>query len=236
MKFRSAHRVPPGTAPLVIPFVTISRQAGAGGNTLAEHLVERLNLLDPDPERPWTCWDRELVERVAADHHISQELIDSIEETQRTWLSEFFTGLSFSEAAQQLDELAIYRRVGVTVRALAQLGRVVIVGRGGVCITRSMPGGTHIRLVAPLNGAIEFMMRKLNASRDRASEQVRQLDRNRESFYRRYWPNHPLDAEMFHMTLNTANLTEQQVVECMLPLIVRDGTYCGPRKRGLVET
>ena len=35
------------------------------------------------------------------------------------------------------------------VRALAEVGRVIIVGRGGVFITRDLPGGIHVRLVAP---------------------------------------------------------------------------------------
>jgi cytidylate kinase len=206
--------------PVVLPFVTISRQAGAGGTTLAQRLVERLNAADPDAERPWTCWDRELVERVAGDHHISQALIDSLEDVHRTWLEDFFAGLSFDDAAEQPDELVVYHRVAATVRALAQHGRVVVVGRGGVCITRSMPGGVHVRLVAPQKHRVAFMMRKFNVSQDVAAEQVRQLDRNRELFYRRYWPTHPLAAEMFTVTLNTADLAENQLVECLLPLIV----------------
>src|SRR5687768_787505 len=144
----------------VVPFVPSSRQAGAGGTTLAQRLVDRLNEIDRDPQRPWTCWDRELVERVVADHHVAQELIDSLEDVHRTWLEEFFTGLSFAEGTEQADELTVYHRVAATIRALAQLGRVVIVGRGGVCITRNMPGGAHVRLVAPPKDRVAFMMRK----------------------------------------------------------------------------
>ena len=210
---------PAAEAALVMPFVTISRQAGAGGTTLAQHLVERLNDVNPDAERPWTCWDRELVERVAADHHISQELIDSLEDVHRPWLEDFFTGLSFGNGAEQPDELAVYHRVAAAIRALARLGRVVLVGRGGVCITRNMPGGVHVRLVAPQRQRIAFMMRKFNVSQDVAAQQVSRLDRNRESFYRRYWPTHPLASEMFTVTLNTADLTEDQLVECLVPLI-----------------
>jgi hypothetical protein len=44
------------------PFVTISRQAGAGGRSFARGLAARLNELDPGG-LPWTVWDNELVER-----------------------------------------------------------------------------------------------------------------------------------------------------------------------------
>jgi len=222
----------PATAPVVMPFVTISRQAGAGGTTLAQHLVERLNEVDRAPDRPWTCWDRELVERVAADHHISQELIDSLEDVHRNWLEEFFTGLSLGDDAEQPDELAVYHRVAATVRALAQVGRVVLVGRGGVCITRNMPGGTHVRLVAPTKERVAFMVRKFNVSQELAAERVRVLDRNRESFYQRYWPTHPLSSEMFTVTLNTANLSEDQLAECLIPLVAPRAAFAGHESGG----
>jgi cytidylate kinase len=116
--------------------------------------------------------------------------------------------------------MTVYRRVAGTINALAQAGRVVIVGRGGVCITRKLRGGVHVRLVAPLPQRISFMMRRFNLSAEAAAQQVRTRDRNREQFYRRYWPDHPLVAEMFTVTLNTEGLSEQQVVESLLPLIV----------------
>jgi hypothetical protein len=58
-----AARLPPQ------PFVTISRQAGAGGRTLAKALAERLTEIDPS-DRPWAAWDGELVEKVAAEQRI----------------------------------------------------------------------------------------------------------------------------------------------------------------------
>src|SRR5688500_10565809 len=38
------------------PFVTVSRQAGAGGRTFAQSLAERLNAAGP-VDRPWAVWD-----------------------------------------------------------------------------------------------------------------------------------------------------------------------------------
>lgn len=47
-----------------LPFITISRQAGAGGRSLAQRLVERLNELEPD-DRPWSAWERNWSRRSA---------------------------------------------------------------------------------------------------------------------------------------------------------------------------
>ena len=197
-------------------FVTISREGGAGGHVLGQRLVERLNELDPGQE-PWTLWDRELVEKVSADHHIALELVESLGDTHHGWMQEFLSSLS---QADEFDEAKVYRRVAMTIRALAHRGRAVIVGRGGVHITRQMPGGVHVRLVATFEDRVRFMMRQHGMSHEAASEQVRELDRNRKAFFRRYWPKAVLDADAFTITLNTGAVDEHRAVECLLPLIV----------------
>src|SRR3954451_23836832 len=56
---QSTHPSPATERPGPLPFVTISRQAGAGGRTLAKRLAERLNALrgvgcgDPEDGDEW---------------------------------------------------------------------------------------------------------------------------------------------------------------------------------------
>jgi cytidylate kinase len=198
-----------------VPFITISRQAGGGGWTLARRLAERLNELSGQ-EPPWTCWERELVEKVAADHNLSQTLIESLEEPSHSWLVSFFAGMSFSAAP---DELTVFRRVAATIRALAQAGRVIIVGRGGVWITRGMPGGIHIRLIAPLSWRVRFMQRQWKVSADEAEARVLEMERRREAFYKQFFPREVMGPEVFALTLNTALIAEDKLVDCILPLV-----------------
>ena len=204
--------------PAPLPFVTIARQAGAGGVTLAQVLVKHLNEPDP-PKQPWGAFDRELVERVAADHQISASLIDSLGEASSSWLSEFFAGLRFSDKGQLANELQVFRRVAQTIRALAQVGRVVIVGRGGAYITRNMPGGVHVRLVAPLEHRIKASAERHQLSQAEAADHIRQFDQNRQAFYKRYWPDQTQGPELFTATLNTSDLDEDQLIECITPMI-----------------
>src|SRR5690349_10670490 len=77
----------PGTepAPPPLPFITVSRQPGAGAVSMAQLVIEDLNRGVP-PEAHWTCWDRELVEKVAADFKLSTSLVESLEEADRSWI------------------------------------------------------------------------------------------------------------------------------------------------------
>src|SRR6478752_815140 len=128
-------------------FVTVSRQAGAAGRTFARELVERLNILPP--ERLWSCWDQELVEKVSNDYEIEKAIVAQLEEAPHNWVVEMLEGLSTTAARRHPDELIVYRRVAMVIQALAEAGNAVIVGRGGVFLTAGIPGGLHVRIVAP---------------------------------------------------------------------------------------
>jgi cytidylate kinase len=203
------------------PFVTISREPGAGGWTLAQQLVAELNRRQSS-EQPWTCWDRELVERVAGDLQISDRLIEHFEDRNRSWLTDFMTSLSHSDKGAADDE-RIYKRVAMTIRSLASAGRTVIVGRGGVFLTKGMAAGIHVRLVAPLEYRIQFMMHEHNLTHDRAKTHLRELEHNRHVFLKRYWNIDSMHSENFTVTFNTSTVSTEQMVLSLLPLVITKG-------------
>lgn len=206
----------PATQSSQSPFVTISREAGAGGRTLMRRLVDRLNQLDPatQGQQPWAGFDRELVEKVAKDHKMHQSLVELLGEQCHSWLYDVFAGLS-----SQTTESQVYRRVAETVRGLALGGRVVIVGRGSAFVTQNIPLGIHIQVVAPFEHRAEHMARVLDTDMKHAAMEVRRIDQNRASFYKRYWPDTPLSPSVFTVTLNSAAISEEKMAEAILPLI-----------------
>lgn len=200
------------------PFITISRQAGAGGRTLARRLAAQLDALDP-AEHPWTVWDRQLVERVATEHDISQALVESLEGHRRHWWDALFANWSDREHGAYLDDHQIYRRVAATIHSLANAGRAIIVGRGGVFATADLPQGIHLRLVAPLESRVAHMAEELNVAPEAAAVEVRRRDHEREAFHRRYFAGKAILPEAFTLTLNSAALSDHQMASCILPLI-----------------
>jgi cytidylate kinase len=198
-----------------IPFITLSRQPGAGAWSLARDFVQAMNAADPAAP-PWTCWDRELVEKVAADNHLSTRLIDSLEQSDHSWLTDLFSGISGGAYA---DEAMIYHRVASSILALAQAGRVVIVGRGAFHITRKLPGGIHLRLIAPLKQRIAFIKESMNLSRHDAAEWVSDAERKRASFFTHFWDRQLLSPENFTLTINTARASTPQLIQALRAMI-----------------
>lgn len=209
------------------PFVTISRQHGAGGATLGRELVDRLNArdrrtIDAENGQRWTLWDDELVTRVAEEHHLPASLVESLEDQKPTWLGQFLGSLpSFDPGAggASADEFKVYRRVAVTVRALAESGRVVIVGRGSAFITHNLPMGVHVRLVAPLRDRINATASELGVAKDAAEKVLHDKDQRRQAFFRRHWPGRGMEPENYTATLNTSAVPAQALADCVAAMV-----------------
>lgn len=200
------------------PFVTISREAGAGGVSLGQSLVDHLNRhRRSGPE--WELWDRRLVEQVSQQHDLPAEWIDTLEDRDFSWLSELFSGLDVGEA----NEFTVYRRVSEAIRRLAKRGHVVIVGRGGTYITADLPQAVHVCLVARVEYRIAHLARLLGVDRDAAADEVERRDANRQAFWDRYFATRR-GVEDFTITLNTQTLDDETMVRSLMPLIeAREG-------------
>lgn len=205
------------------PFVTISRQAGAGGR-FGKLLAERLNGLAHSPGQPeqpsnqWHCMDRELVERIASDHHLSAGLIDGLEQSSHSFIAEFVKGLSLRDGGPPSD-LAVVRRVAETMRALAQAGHVILVGLGGVFMTHNMPNGFHVRLIAPLEFRVRNVAQARGISLADARKKVSELDDERIGYFHAFWPDKVLTDELFHVTLNSSVVDVVQMADCIASLL-----------------
>jgi hypothetical protein len=201
------------------PFVTISREAGAGGRSVGDALAKLL--AQRDPGAGWKMYDRELVEKVASDHQIEASLVEAIENQSHSWVKDLFAGLAGPATPGDKDDAAVVQRVSATIRALAEVGHSILIGRGGGFITAGMPGGVRVRLIAPVEHRVKHFAQLHSLTERRAAEEVARLDENRRAFFERFWPDYSNDPLAFTLTVNTANLTDQQVAQAILPLVPR---------------
>ncbi|MGD0463539.1 MAG: cytidylate kinase-like family protein [Tepidisphaeraceae bacterium] len=194
-------------------FVTVSRQPGAGGVPLAQRLAERLNAHAPGD---WSPWDQELVEKVSAEHHLDKGTIETVIERPHTWLDDLVSSIAQNVTP---SDMGVYKKVARTIRALATAGHAILVGRGGRFITEGLAGGIHLRLIAPREYRIKTTAESFNLSLRAAAERISEIERNRAMFYRQFWRGKSLEPESFTMTLNSAELSLDEMVECVLPIV-----------------
>lgn len=190
------------------PFITISREYGCEGRTLAERLVEILNERCR-PRIPWVAYDRAVMDRVAKELRMSRELVESLDGRRRDEMSELFNAI----LNVKVDEALIFRKLAEVIRSLATHGNAVLVGRGSHLVTQDLKTGLHIRLVAPHSWRVHKVASDRNLSPAEADHIVRAGQRERQHFLNTFFaqdPEHPFhhDLVIDNSRFNLAQLAE----------------------------
>lgn len=192
------------------PFITLSRQTGAGGITIGQKLVTYLKEHDKEAFCPWTLFDQNLIEEVLAEHHFPKEYAqlipeDRIADTQ-DMVEEMF-GLHPSR-------WTLVHKTSETILHLAQLGYAVIVGRGGSVVTRQfLQTGLHVRLVGSLERRIQHIQEYYQYSRLQAARFVDKEDLGRRRYLKQNFGKEIDDPLLYDLVINTDFLPYEEVAE-----------------------
>ena len=99
-----------------LPFITISRQAGAGGRSLARALLAEFEKHPDEPRlQGWHSFDEELCQLIVSDPELNVSFSELVTESFRTRSEDLVSvmlGKSFQDDVQ--------RRISVTLRNLAR--------------------------------------------------------------------------------------------------------------------
>ena len=156
--------------------ITIGRQHGSNGHAVAETLAKRLNI---------PCYSKEIVDRTARDSNFSSEVIRSYDEkrispfvapsTHFFGMNEGFR-LNMQIASAQFD----------AIRSLANEGDAVFVGRCADYVLRGREDLVRVFLLADMPYRIKTVMERKNLNRDQAKKLIKEVDKDRSSYYRYY--------------------------------------------------
>ena len=186
------------------PFVTISRQAGAGGITIGEKLVKFLGEEDKETACPWTLFDQNLVTKVMEEHRFPENYTQFMPEDR------------ISEIQDMIEELfglhpsswALARKTSETILHLARMGNVILVGRGTSVITRKfLPGGLHVRFVGSLEKRIQHIQDYYRISHAQAAEFIKKQDLGRKHYLKYHFDKDIEDPLLYDLIINTDNIS-----------------------------
>lgn len=159
--------------PAAWPFVTISRQAGAGAHALAAALLADFAEQADEPLfAGWQVFDSELCQLVAEDPTYAKGMRALIAEQYRSRTDEFFGQM----LSPTIDQDMLMNRVFRVVAAVASAGKSIIIGRAGSEVTRGLGAGLSIRLVAPEAVRIAGVMEYYGLDERAARREAQRLD------------------------------------------------------------
>jgi Cytidylate kinase-like family len=179
--------------------VTISRQAGTGGHLVAHGLAEQLQVHAPEGAVSWIVFDRNLIEKVLSDYHLPAHMARFMPEDR------------FSSVQDIVDELCglhpptwtLVEKTSDTMLRLAELGNVILLGRGGNIVTSKLTHVFHVRLIGALEARIEFVQADRKLDRKTALELINQEDEGRRRYLKTYFHRDIDDPRLYHLVINT---------------------------------
>jgi cytidylate kinase len=185
------------------PFITLSRETGAGATTIGQLLLPQLDRELVSEGHDWVLLDKNLLTQALTHHHLPERLAAFLPED------------SISETKAVIGELVglhpslwtLEQKIAEAVLQLAHVGRVIFAGRAANLITRGVPGGLHVRLVAPKEVRAERVAAMLNCPYAAAMTQLERNDLARRRYVRTHFDRDIEDPRLYDLVINTAHFT-----------------------------
>nr|WP_290668322.1 cytidylate kinase-like family protein [Ardenticatena sp.] len=202
--------------------ITISREWGSLGSHIGQRLAAALG---------WRYVDRERIYRAARASNIPQSALDELAaDTRRPFVEKLLALLHLDPAvppsadpvespppigglfAPLMAPLAptveeYVRLIGEVIRAIADEGHVVIVGRGAQVVLAGRDDAFHVRITAPFPTRVERVRKRLGQPRAVVAKQVRASDEARAEYLHRFYHADWQDPLLYDMVLNTESIT-----------------------------
>jgi cytidylate kinase len=181
--------------------LTIEREYGSGAAAIARNVAARLG---------WKLWDQVLTDEICRRMECDRQHVEQHEERRdplhyrlfKAFMRGSFEG-SLNEPRLRIADAEGIRRVAEElVRAAADQGEAVIVGRGAAYYLRDRPDAVHVFIYAPFDEKVRRLRRE-QKSETEALHLAESVDRDRAAFIKQHfgveWPA----RHFFHLMLNS---------------------------------
>ncbi len=187
----AAERAAASAAPR--PVVTVSRELGSGGAEMAAEVASRLEC---------EFIGYRMVNEIAKRSKVCDELMRALDERTRSqqdrWIDAMIKKWDF-------DETDYYKHLLVAVRSLAEIGSVVILGRGA-CFVKTERPKIKVRVIAPLEQRIARVMKRIDCDEKKAAETIEKNDHERKKFIKQLFNKDVTDPLHYDIVINTGTV------------------------------
>ena len=197
------------------PVVTISREVGCPAKGIAACLTKELNKIKKGhlKKHPWRWISKEILMESARELQVESSQIQHIFDYKSRGVLEDLL-LAQSKDYYKSDQ-KIRSTIAKVIRKFANEGNAVIVGRGGVAITRDIPKSLHVFLEGPLEWRTIRVAEKMDCSIEKARSHAQNIDKKR-TVFRDYFQGKGSDYTRFDIKLNCMTLEAAEIVEIII--------------------
>jgi len=195
-----ARRTAEELGPQLGPYITISRQCGAGGSEIGRLLGEKLG---------WQVLDKQIVEFMAERFRLDRNILGMLDETKTNWINETLGSLLDSHLISQDAYVA---HLGKVLLLACYQGEVVIVGRGAQFLL-PRDRGLAVRVVACEQDRLERVRQRSDFSEQQARSEMTEVDKGRDAFVHRYFRRDVSDPELYDLVVNSSSFGFDKAAE-----------------------
>ena len=194
--------------------ITIGRQFGSGGKEVGIRLGKELGV---------PCYDKELMKEAAKQSGLSEKILESFDERPKSLLysiamDSYIFSLPGTGAGDSLEQ-QVYLATFDTIRALADKGPCVIIGRCADYALSDNPNLLRLFIYAPLKDRIERVAARQGLSPEKARTLIQKTDRRRASYYEYYTSHGWGEVESYDFCLNSSSLGLGGTVELIRSMV-----------------
>ena len=202
-----------------MPIVTISRQYGAGGSSVAGIVAAELGV---------EVVDKTLIETVARRLEMAPNDVAAEEERPRTLLERLVRSFSTLEPGMGVGwsppypdpmfdpQKAIIELTEQVINEVAASGNVVIVGRGASFVLHGRPGVFRVFLCAPEDVRVRVLMKRLGLGDAEVRRKMHETDANRAAYIHQVYKHDWCDPDEYDLIVNTGRLGYAATAELIL--------------------
>lgn len=185
------------------PYIAISRQAGAGGASVAGRVGELLG---------WDVLHRELLDQIAEKTNLPRHLLDLVDEKTSSWLVEVFGKWLDPRLVTHSEYI---RHLGEVVLLAAQHSSKVFVGRGAQFFLPRDRGVT-VFLVAPLPQRVRHIREIQDCSEAEARRYIRETDKGRRDLIKSHFNREIGDPCLYDLVINREKISEDAAAQLIV--------------------
>ncbi len=201
------------------PVVTISRLYGCPAKKVAKKLTQELTekmMVKGYKNIQWKIITKEIISEAARELELDPLKIKYVfDNEQKGFIDDIF---SAQLSKYYKSNRKIKNTISKVIRNIACEGYAVIVGRGGVAITRDIPKSLHISLEAPMAWRATRVSEKHELSLEEAVKYAKDIDKKRQLF-RDTFQGKNTDYTEFDLTFNCMTLSVDEIVKIIVRAI-----------------
>ena len=200
--------------------ITINREYGTGGRTIAYKLGELLGV---------KVYDRAILQKLSEHFHLSADEMETLKGRKSHWWDEFLSvysqhdiaGCITMEVPTYVTSQQLYDAEEQLLQSLAYQESCIIVGRTGFHIFKNEPAALKIMLIASEEKRLNRIMKKFNINKKEAFQRMKEIDRARENFTKTFAEVSRYDARNYDIVWNVGNFEDIESTVSILADIIR---------------